>query len=375
MTANSRMNTSPPKPNFHANPVILNTMKIFVDAAVDRATATRRHPVQLLGGMLCLAAALAHAEPVRVHALPLAELEVPIEYSSPATVVSLNETQISAELAARVVDITVLEGDIVPQGATLVRLDCRDYDLALTRAQGDLTVLLAREKLARQQLARAESLARTKNISEELLDQRRTEAEAASAEITAQRATVTGAETQVSRCAITSPYRAAVVKKLASLGDLARVGTPLLTIVDLESIEVNADVVPSEVRSLRQATHLAFTFEGERFALRLRKVSPVIDAMSHTQQARLAFAGGQPPVGASGRLLWTASLPGVRSDLLVQRGDALGVFVVKDGIARFTPITGALEGRPAVADLPKDTLIVTEGRQRLRDGEAVIISD
>ncbi len=338
-------------------------------------TLRARRRCRYWAGALFLAAALAHAEPVRVHALPLAQLEVPIEYSAPATAVTLNETQVSAELAARVLDITVLEGDSVPQGAVLVRLDCRDYELALTRAQGDLKALLARDKLARQQLARAESLARSQNISEELLDQRRTEVEAASAEVTAQRATVTAAETQASRCVITSPYRAAVVKKLASLGDLARVGTPLLTIVDLESIEVSADVVPSEVESLSQADRPEFSFEGERFALRLRKISPVIDAMSHTQQARLAFVATEPPVGASGRLLWTGSLPGVRSDLLVQRGDALGVFVVEDGIARFTPIPGALEGRPAPARLGKDALIVTEGRQRLRDGEAVIIAD
>ncbi|MDH3637484.1 MAG: biotin/lipoyl-binding protein, partial [Gammaproteobacteria bacterium] len=164
-------------------------MKNHNDATMPGATNRDRIPMRLLGAMLCLGTGLAHAEPVRVHALPLSELEVPIQYSAPATVVSLNETQISAELAARIVDIMVLEGDIVPQGATLVRLDCRDYDLGLQRAQGDLTALLAREKLARQQLKRAESLARTKNISQELLDQRRTEIEAASAEVAAQRAT------------------------------------------------------------------------------------------------------------------------------------------------------------------------------------------
>ncbi len=334
----------------------------------------RRAPI--VAGLLVLLTFFGplHADPVRVRAQPLAALEVPIQYSAPAIVVSLNETQISAELAARVVDITVLEGDIVPHGATLVRLDCRDYDLALTRAQGDLRALLARERLAHQQLERAKTLARSKNISEEILDQRRTELEAVSAEVAAQRATVTGAETQVSRCAIVSPYRAAVTDKLSGLGDLARVGTPLLKIVDLEAVEADARIVPSEVESLVQALSPEFVFEGTRFPVRLRKVAPVIDA-SHTQQARLVFTDSRPPVGGAGRLSWRGSRPGVRPDLLVQRGDRLGVFVVTEGVARFVPIPGALEGRPAATNLAKDTLIVTDGRQRLRDGEAVIVAD
>ena len=44
-----------------------------------------------------------------------------------ATVISLNDSRIAAEVTARIVDIPVEVGQVVPKGATLVRLDARDY--------------------------------------------------------------------------------------------------------------------------------------------------------------------------------------------------------------------------------------------------------
>jgi hypothetical protein len=60
--------------------------------------------------------------------------------------------------------------------------------------------------------------------------------------------------------------------------------------------------------------------------------------------------------------------------LVVQRGDALGVFVADDSRARFVVLPGAQEGRPARTTLPPETLLVVRGQSRLQDGDELQIT-
>ena len=43
-----------------------------------------------------------------------------------------------------------------------------------------------------------------------------------------------------------------------------------------------------------------------------------------------------------------------------------------DGKARFVPLDAALEGQPAVVDLPAETLLIDHGRESLNEGDAVV---
>lgn len=70
-------------------------------------------------------------------ARPLREIAVHPERVAQARVVSLNESRIAAELAARVEALTVEPGQRVGRGAVLARLDCRDYRLASERAEAE----------------------------------------------------------------------------------------------------------------------------------------------------------------------------------------------------------------------------------------------
>ena len=50
--------------------------------------------------------------------------------SAPATVVSLNDTSVAAQIKARIDEISVKVGEVVEVGSVLVRLDCTDYRTA-----------------------------------------------------------------------------------------------------------------------------------------------------------------------------------------------------------------------------------------------------
>ncbi|MEZ5583798.1 MAG: hypothetical protein R3F37_14565 [Candidatus Competibacteraceae bacterium] len=59
---------------------------------------------------------------------------------------------------------------------------------------------------------------------------------------------------------------------------------------------------------------------------------------------------------------------------MVQRDQALGVFIMENGRARFVLAPGAQEGRPFVMTLSAQTLVVTRGQQGLNDGQPVAVA-
>lgn len=323
--------------------------------------------------ILALAAmGLQAAQPSPITARPAAELVFHPELSAPAEVTPLNDAQLSAELSARILDIPVRVGDQVAPGDLLARLDCRDYQARLEAQQATSRAQEARLRLARIQLQRARSLEKARNISSDELDRQLAEAQALEAELAAQGKAQAQARLNVERCEIRAPFRAAVTARLASVGALAAPGTPLLRLVQLDGAEVSAQVRPEQARAGREAASLTLRWRERTYPLRLLRELPVLDPRTRTLELRLGFTGEAAPPGASGRLVWRDALPHVPADLLVRRGERLGVFLNQGGQAHFHPLPEALEGQPAPAgDLPADARVILEGRQALEDGAAV----
>lgn len=318
-------------------------------------------------------AAAQNAIPVQVQ--ELSSLLSPVVFSAPAEVVTANRSRLSARVEARIEDIHVDVGDAVTAGQEIVVLECSDHELARRRAQAELDSARAQLERARRQLARSESLARNTLLSEDLLEERQTGEEAAQAEERRAQVALEQAELTYSRCRIESPFDGVVTERMAARGELARPGTPLVEIVDLQSVEVAAQVFPAEQVHLDASPKVFFSFLDREYPLRIERRSPVIDPVSRTREVRLTFEAGGAPIGASGRLIWHGRDPGVPASLLVQRGDRLGVFIARDGQAVFHVLPDAREGRPAMVGLPPDTRLVTDGRHALRDGDSLNISD
>jgi RND family efflux transporter MFP subunit len=291
--------------------------------------------------------------------------------SAPARVESLNDSLISAEIAARIEQIPVRVGDRVARGDLLVVLDCRDYRSQLAAQEATVQKLQAQRRLAQRQLARARDLSTARNISEDQVEQRETEVAAVAADLRAQQEAVRQARLRTERCRVDAPFDAVVRERIAQVGALANPGSPLVRVVEQGRLEVAADLTLSEAREVAESDQLAFVHGNDRLAVRLRRLVPVFEDRTQTQEARLEFTGGTAPAGAAGRLSWRAPEALVPAHLVVRRGGTLGLFVSNSGAARFHPLPGALEGQPARVDLPPDTRVVLEGRQGLSEGDAL----
>lgn len=308
-----------------------------------------------------------------VSVVPIQDAVVHPTLTAQAQVVSRNISRMAAQISARIVALPVEPGQRIGQGTVVARLDCKDYQIALAQAQAALEASGARLQLATLQLKRSEELAARNFISGDALDQKRTETNVAKADRDLQASQLAAAQSNVGKCVITSPFPAIVEAVPGNAGELASPGTPLVTLWDVHSLEVSAQVQAKDADSLAKAKSIEFQTMGSAYALNLKRVSPAMSGTSRTQETRLSFVKGLPKPGATGQIQWQGSEPHLPADLLVTRNGKLGMFVLEDSHARFVAIAGAQEGRPAPIEITGGVSLVTDGRFALQDGQAVSV--
>jgi RND family efflux transporter MFP subunit len=344
------------------------------DLLFSRPTLRMSYKFHIVAALLTTAAFASGADPVPVSVERLGELLVDREVRAPASVLSANRAVLASEVSALIVEIAADVGASVRSSALLIRLDDASASLSLAQAQAALAALDAQIVQARQRLRKAEELLGKNFVSDDELIARRTDLAVLEANRTAQLVTIEQAELAVSRTHIKAPFDATVVERQAQVGSYAMPGTPLMTLVQTDRREIDAELDPRYADSISRGSALHFVSQGRSWPVALARLSDVIETRTRKQRGRFVFTDESAPVGASGELIWHEARGLVPVTLIVQRDHQLGVFVVNDGEARFVPIPDAQEGRPAALDLPPETLIVSRGQARLQDGDTLQIS-
>jgi RND family efflux transporter MFP subunit len=297
-----------------------------------------------------------------------------------ASVESLDQAIVSAEVAARVLDVPVFVGETVAAGQLLVELDPADYDLAKQAAQARLDVATAGLDMARLRAERARRLAPDQFVSEDQLLEAETRLRQAQAERASAAVELERAELMLSRTRVVSPYAAVVQSRLIGAGALAAPGTPLVELVAIERLEVSSGIATALIDGLFQSSAIEFVDGGNRYPVRLLRISPLISPGARQREVRFEFSEAAPPPGSQGRVAWVDPRPVLPADYVVLRDGELGVLLVDSDLAvgaaatvRWQPLPEADAGRPVQVDLPPDALVIAEGRHRVQPGESVRI--
>ncbi|MCP4380816.1 MAG: efflux RND transporter periplasmic adaptor subunit, partial [Hyphomicrobiales bacterium] len=180
---------------------------------------------------------------------------------------------------------------------------------------------------------------------------------------------------------IKAPFPGVVVERHVQLGEYVRVGDDILTVLNDQSLEVEAAVPADRTTGLVVGRRLTISFGDVSTEAELRAVLPVEDSLSRTRVIRLTpeFAGDdQPAVGAS----VTVDIPLGRSedvttvskDAIVNSPAGQIVFVVVDDVVQPRPVAiGRSTGHrfEIIQGLAPDELVVVRGNEELRPGQAV----
>ncbi|WP_334042084.1 efflux RND transporter periplasmic adaptor subunit [Burkholderia ambifaria] len=127
--------------------------------------------------------------------------------------------------------VTYKDGDLVAQDAVLFQIDPRPYRIALDRANAQQQRARAAASLANVQLKRVQTLIDAHATSQEELDNARTSAAQARADLQAADAAVADAKLNLGFTDVRAPIAGRVGRAVATAGNLARADDTLLTTV------------------------------------------------------------------------------------------------------------------------------------------------
>lgn len=330
-----------------------------------------------------------------------AVIEEPLSQTMPVIgrFVARQSGPVAALVSGPVEEVLVDVGDRVAMGDLLVRLstdvtlglrNLREAELNEKRAS--LGSSQAQLRLARQELTRLENLKKSAAFSQASYEDKRAEvarfeslvAEANASVVRAQ-ANLELADLDVSRSEITAPYNGVVVTRQAVAGAFINTGAPVVSLVNDEVMEIEADVPAGRLAGLAPGRAVRATLDDGRNVMAVvRSIIPTENALTRTRPVRFMpqLAADEPPQFATDQSV-TVLLPigeprdivSVHKDAVIARGDGYIVFVVEEGKAQQRNIkVGEAVGLrfEVISGLSPGEIVVTRGNERLRNGQTVI---
>jgi RND family efflux transporter MFP subunit len=228
-------------------------------------------------------------------------------------VVAQRKASVASKGAGRLVALNVVEGDRVKQDQVIARLENGDVTAALAQARANLeyskaSLLQARaeEQDATASFNRSRALLSGGSISqaefdiaEARLTRARAGVRAAEAGIKAGEAAMRAAEVQLENTVIRAPFDGTVLTKNADVGEVvapfgaaANSKGAVVTMADMSSLEVEADVSESNIEKIKPEQPCEITldaFPEKRYRGYVHKIVPTADRAKATVMTKIRF--------------------------------------------------------------------------------------
>ena len=278
----------------------------------------------------------------------------------------------SAQVAARIEEIPFDVDDYVERGDIIVRF--RDQAAAADLKQAEAAAQEARARLeeARSNHTRIQALYEQKRVSSADMDRATADLQSARARVEAADGALLAARERYENTLVRAPFEGIVVERHAELGEMATVGTPLMTGLSLEHLRVVVDVPQSDVGALRGGGEAWVDLpDGKSLPAEHIRIFPYADPATHTFRVRMRLAEGQHGIYPG---MWVKVrfhtgedqvLP-VPASAVITRSELTAVYVMgDDGALRLRQVRlgrALPDGRIAVlAGLDAGERVVTDG--------------
>jgi RND family efflux transporter MFP subunit len=325
------------------------------------------------GALLALALApLATLGANELTTVSIASERVARERSFDGIVEAERRSTVSAQVAARIEEIPFDVDDYVERGDIIVRF--RDQAAAADLKQAEAAAQEARARLeeARSNHTRIQALYEQKRVSSADMDRATADLQSARARVEAADGALLAARERYENTLVRAPFEGIVVERHAELGEMATVGTPLMTGLSLEHLRVVVDVPQSDVGALRGGGEAWVDLpDGKSLPAEHIRIFPYADPATHTFRVRMRLAEGQHGIYPG---MWVKVrfhtgedqvLP-VPASAVITRSELTAVYVMgDDGALRLRQVRlgrALPDGRIAVlAGLDAGERVVTDG--------------
>jgi RND family efflux transporter MFP subunit len=200
---------------------------------------------------------------------------------------AVRRTTLSAQVEGLLTSVPVVENQAVDASDPLVQIDTTEFALGVAQARSDL---LAAEAEYRQRVlfddeiedpqvrAERDRIARTTSQ----LDQRGVD--------------LRTAELRLARASVEAPFEGRVANLQVVAGEYVTTGTELMTLVDLDPIKVEVQVLERELGALsagRRAEITFAAFPGEVFVGRIETINPLVDPETRTGRVTVLLSNSR----------------------------------------------------------------------------------
>jgi RND family efflux transporter MFP subunit len=202
----------------------------------------------LAGGLVTIRPSVATHRPVKpaplVRAVRAEPESIRLSIRTQGSVAPRTESDLIAEVSGRItwVSPSLAAGGFLDDGEPLLRVDPRDYEVAVARAEAALTRAESQLELARRALERSLSLMKRGVASSAALDDAENAARVAEANRLEAEAMLTQARNDLERTRIHAPFEGRVRIKHVDVGQFVNRGAPVARIYAVDYAEVRLPI-------------------------------------------------------------------------------------------------------------------------------------
>lgn len=307
-----------------------------------------------------------------------------VELAVSGNVQAVSQATVRSKLSAEVKRVLVREGDRVSAGQVVAEFDTAQLRAQL--AERTATFESERAKLATTDRVRQSNaqLVKQNFISQNAFDSVDTAYQAQVAAAAAARAQLEQTQIQMGDSVVRAPISGVVAKRHVQPGEKLAFDAPLMTIVDLAQLEVQAQVPVSDVPQISKGMAAQVDIEGIRgrsFAGRVERINPSTEPGTRTVNIYVSLPNEEAllKAGMFAKVVLTtvpeAEAPSLPMSAVRSDGQQSYVWVIADGkLARRDIATGRRDERAQLIEVtsglaPSDVVLATKF-DNLKDGLA-----
>lgn len=289
------------------------------------------------------------------------------------------KTVIVAQVAGRVASLPVRENDAVGSGQLLAGIDAAEYGLAVEEAQANLRQAQANYR---------EGTLLDEEIRDPAVRAERAAFARSKTGVDAAEVRLRKAQLDLSRTRIGAPFAGRVASLKVVSGQWVRAGDELMTVVSLDPIRVEVQVLESEVGFLApgRKARVSFAAFPEPFTGTVETINPMVESGTRTARVTVVVPnpGGRILPGMYARVSLEARRFADRvlvpRSAILERDRRTMLFVFDGrggtGLAKWRYVTTGLQNDSLVEIVPgAETDSVKPGEVVLTDGHYTLIHD
>jgi membrane fusion protein, multidrug efflux system len=280
------------------------------------------------------------------------------------------QAMVKSKVAGEISKVYVREGERVVAGQVLASIDTSDL-----KARNDAQRAMVAESKAKLDLATKNEANNRALLSKNFISQNAFDGVANSmqiAEANHQSSLAQAAITQraLADAQIKAPFAGIVAKRAVNIGEKITADAPVMHIVDLSQMELEAPVPVGDIPSIKVGQEIAFKVDGfqdRAFKGKVERINPSAEAGSRSISIFVtlpnedgALKGGMFANGTLAAVSRTA-VTSIPISALIEEGGQTYVFALKDGAVERKPITiGAKSPERGLAEIRDGIAIGTE---------------